>query len=176
MRRLAFSGAVVAATLAFAYPALASRIVYRNVPLARALELSEVIVRATAIRTPNQTDAMKRPRFRVRAVLRGTGIDAGDVIHVVRPSAIAWASVARSYRQTGVRRSPLVERLTSAAPAPVVGETYCVMLKPASSHPGWRWASSVENAWLSAPCDELMRQIGRPDDNRDGSRDHGRDS
>ncbi len=145
-----------------AYPAVASRIVYRDVPLARALGRADVVVRAEAL-TPGDLD-----RFRVRSVLKGVGLRVGVEIEVTSPSAIAWARVRRSFQQTGVRRSPLVERLENTPHEPVAGEEYCLMLKPLP-HPG-HWVTSVENAWVSAPCEELMRLLGGTDDSGGSTR------
>lgn len=158
--RLRAAAALVGSLLlAVAGVAHASRIHYRDVSLAEAVEGARVIV--VARYEGYESSAL---RFRVSRTLEGG--EAPESIEVTPHELRIMRSLARQHRRSGIRRSPLIDRLEGHAELEE-GQDYCVLLGPRSSRNRYRLhiASSV----VRAPCprvEELLSDAGATDRRR----------
>jgi hypothetical protein len=137
-------------------PAEASQIFYQDVSLPAAISKATLVVCARYLGAdPRHFGAH---RFRVGRVVSGTGPVAGQDIHVFTIEAWAWDMIRRAHRATGVRRSPILDRLPSPPSAPLRPDGfYCLLL---TAGPGQDYKFAVSDGHVPAPCGEVGRMAG----------------
>lgn len=126
---------VLVAVLAIPAAVHASQIVYRDTTLEHAATLATTILVATLLSTDDDHGTVYR--FRVERVLVGRGAAAGTEVRVRSAHYTEWTTAMRLAESTGVRRSPLIDRLPSP---PAVELTpsgrFCLLLDDRSVDPG----------------------------------------
>jgi len=142
--------ALTLSLVAIASSVSASRIVYRDVDLATALEHTTIVVEARYVGIEHHAH-----RFDVVRRLTATGPESG-AIHVTTPEREAGHRVAQAYRATGVRRSPLLQRL-GPRDALQAGRAYCVLLRGS----GTDLRLAVSAAHGAAPCRAVEAALSR---------------
>ena len=140
----------------------ASQIVYRDVTLEQAATRAATIMVATYLSTEDSHGTVFR--FRVERVLVGTGPAVGAEVRVRRAHYSEWTFAMRVAESSGVRRSPLIDRLPTP---PSVGLSpagrYCLLLDDHSVDPD-ALEFAVEGGVLSeAECAQVAALHGGHD-------------
>lgn len=127
----------------------ASRIHYQPVDLATAVQSAPFVVRAKYLGGSHPAI------FNARRALKGSRPVRGR-IKVFTASAAAWGRVRQAYDQTGVRRSPLINKLEHAS-ALRRRRAYCLLLEEGLRDD--EYVLAVVEGHVSAPCPEVVRLI-----------------
>ncbi len=125
---------------------------YRDVALADAVDDAEVLV--DAIYRGDGEDHARFSSFEVARVARGPRSLRGHTL-VVRSTGYSEMVFARQvFEQSGVRRSPLLDRLTEGSESLTEGERYCVLLD--SSTVEGEYELTAAGAHVRGPCRQLL--------------------